>query len=90
MTTSTYLILLEAPYVHIRAEKPKPEKEPDYIHRGLSTKNFERKITVDKYIEVTGVWLRDGILSIELEKVIPDHEKPKTFKPNSNPELIQG
>ena len=45
-----------------------------YLHKGFSSKGFDRQ-----FMEVDSVRLKDGILTINIEKNIPDEKKPKTF-----------
>ena len=51
-----------------------------YLHKGISNKNFNRKFTLDEYIEVEDVKFENGLLSVELVKKIPEDEKPLEFK----------
>jgi len=50
-----------------------------YLHKGISGKVFKRTFSLGEFIEVKGVDFENGLLSIELEKVIPDEKKPKVF-----------
>ena len=43
----------------------------------LSQRSFERSFTLSDEIHVKTAELRDGMLKIKLEKIIPDHKKPK-------------
>ena len=61
----------------IRAEVSGTEMETDYIHRGIAARNFERKFTLADTVEVEGVSLHQGMLTIRLNNVIPDEKKPK-------------
>ena len=47
------------------------------IHKGISEKNFVRKFTLSDEIFVKSAEMKDGMLSIKLERIIPDHRKPK-------------
>lgn len=49
----------------------------EYIHRGISSRNFTRTWTLADHVEVTGAHVRDGILVVELERQIPEEQKPK-------------
>lgn len=60
----------------IRGEK-KDEAGSDYIHRGIANRAFERKFALADHIQVRGADLRDGMLSIELEREIPEAMKPR-------------
>lgn len=61
-----------------------------YAHKGIATRKFEKKFTLGEFIEVTEVSLINGILSILLEKNIPEEKRPKTFAINSETRFLQG
>ena len=48
-----------------------------YHHRGLAARNFERSWTLEQYVEVRGAEIKDGILTIKLERVLPEAMKPR-------------
>mgnify|MGYP001158517532 CR=1 FL=1 len=48
-----------------------------YLHKGIGGRRFKRVLNVAETIVVNGANLLDGILTIELENVIPDERKPK-------------
>jgi molecular chaperone IbpA len=60
----------------------------EYIHKGIATRKFNKTFTLGEFIEVKEVSLVDGILSIYLEKDVPEEKKPKTFTINSKPEFL--
>ena len=47
------------------------------LHQGISQRSFLRKFTVSDEIIVKNAELKDGMLRIKLEKIIPEHKKPK-------------
>lgn len=49
----------------------------EYLHRGISARNFLRTWTLADHVEVTGAVVQDGILTINLERVVPEEQKPK-------------
>jgi molecular chaperone IbpA len=53
------------------------EDTNDYIHKGISARSFHRTFTLADTIVVRAADLKDGILTIELENVIPDEKKPR-------------
>lgn len=59
--------------------------DKEYIHKGIATRKFDKAFTLGEFIEVKDVSLVDGILSVYLEKNIPEEKKPKTFKINNAP-----
>lgn len=52
---------------------------PDYLHHGISNRDFVRDFTLADNVEVRGAVVENGILSVALELVIPEEKKPKTI-----------
>ena len=52
----------------------------EYLYRGLSGRNFTRTFNLAEYVEVKSAEMKNGVLSIHLEKIIPDALKPKTIE----------
>jgi molecular chaperone IbpA len=57
-------------------------KEVEYLHRGISARNFIRTFTLADHVEVIGAKAENGILRIELERQVPEEQKPKTIAIN--------
>lgn len=60
-----------------QAEIIDPDKE--YIHRGISGRDFVRTFTLAEHVEVIGAHQENGILTVDLERRIPEAKKPKTI-----------
>lgn len=56
------------------------KNEVSYIHQGIAKRNFERRFQLSEYIQVLGANMENGILTINLEQVIPEEKKPKKIK----------
>ena len=52
-------------------------KGSDYIYRGIATRSFERRFALADHIQVRGADLKDGLLSIELVREIPEAMPPR-------------
>ena len=50
-----------------------------YIHQGLAKRSFTRAWTISEDTEVTGVNFEDGLLTVYLSKIVPDHHKKKVW-----------
>tara|TARA_R110000803_G_scaffold134904_1_gene201894 strand:+ start:884 stop:1330 length:447 start_codon:yes stop_codon:yes gene_type:complete len=57
----------------VRAE----EDTAEYIHRGIGQRDFVRTFTLADNMEVRGALVRNGILSVQLEQIIPEEQKAK-------------
>lgn len=59
----------------------KPDNdEGRYVHRGIATRSFERRFALGDYVQVKNAELRDGLLSIELARDIPEKMKPRKIE----------
>ena len=56
--------------------------ENEYIHKGVSTRNFKRTWSLARYMEVDKADFEDGILKLELKRNLPEELKPKKIKIN--------
>ena len=60
-----------------KKEEAEEGKGNDYIYRGIATRSFERRFALADHIQVRNADLRDGLLSIELKREIPEAMKPR-------------
>ncbi|MBE7218159.1 MAG: Hsp20 family protein [Caulobacteraceae bacterium] len=51
-----------------------------FLHRGLAARNFERRFQLADYVVVTGASLANGLLTIELERQLPESLKPRRIE----------
>jgi molecular chaperone IbpA len=56
--------------------------EHEYLHKGISTRDFAREFTIAEHVEVLGATVKNGILTIQLERIIPEEKKPKAIAIN--------
>lgn len=62
-------------------KKDEPEdKGSNYIYRGIATRSFERSFALADHVQVKSAGIRDGLLSIELVREIPEAMKPRKIK----------
>ena len=64
----------------IKGTKEKKDTDVLYTHKGISTRNFERTFTLADNVEVKGATVKNGILAIALEHVVPEEHKPKKIE----------
>jgi len=60
----------------VGVDKPKDQA---MIHKGISKRYFKRSFTIADDVEVKGAELKDGLLKVSMEKIIPDAKKLKTI-----------
>ena len=63
----------------VRTIAGKPKGEEEYRHRGISTRTFARGFNLSDDVEVGTVSFNNGLLVIELKRIIPDHQKLKVY-----------
>ena len=57
--------------------KQSTEDEANYVHRGIAKRTFERNFTLSDDVIVKGCGLINGMLTVELEKVIPEEKRAR-------------
>lgn len=62
----------------------------DYVHRGISFKKFKRSFTLADDIEVIGANFNNGLLTVSLERIIPEAKKARKIEINSEKEFLKG
>ena len=60
----------------------------DWLYKGIATRNFTRTFALDDKIEIKGAALVNGMLKIALEKIIPEHKKPKKIEVSEEPTTV--
>ena len=55
------------------------KKDEEMIHKGISKRYFKRSFTIADDVEVKGAELKDGLLKVSMDKIIPDAKKLKTI-----------
>ena len=59
------------------AENDTEEESPEYLYRGIATRQFERRFQLADFIHIKGASLQDGLLHIDLEREVPEAMKPR-------------
>ena len=54
--------------------------DAEVIHKGIAGRKFTRTFALGEYMEVTGAKLEDGLLTINVTRLVPEEKKPKTIK----------
>jgi molecular chaperone IbpA len=83
-------ILLEKQVLTVSYSAKTDAAESKYFHKGISSKSFSRSFTLDVDSVVKGADMNNGLLSIYINKVIPESLKPKQILINnkSNPKFL--
>ena len=74
--------------VSVRSKEDKETDETEYVHRGIARRSFSRKWTLSDDMIVNEAEFQNGLLNINLEKVVPDEKKPRIV-PITVPNVIE-
>ena len=77
-------VVLEKNQLSVKGNKAKTISDLDseivYLVHGISSRSFERTFTLAEHVSVSGAATEAGILTINLERVIPEESKPKKIQ----------
>jgi HSP20 family molecular chaperone IbpA len=63
----------------VEGQKEDKETDTNYVHKGLAQRSFKRAWTLSDDTEVREVSFEDGLLSIKLGKIVPEHHTRKDY-----------
>ena len=63
----------------IEGQKEDKESDTNYVHKGLAQRTFKRAWTMADDTEVSDVTFEDGLLTVQLRKIVPDHHARKDY-----------
>ena len=55
-------------------------QDAEIVHKGIAGRKFTRTFALGEYMEVTGAEMKDGMLNINIDRIIPEDKKPKQIK----------
>jgi molecular chaperone IbpA len=58
---------------------PNAEAEKEFLYRGIAGRDFERRFQLADHVKVTGAKLANGLLTIELQREIPEEKKARAI-----------
>ena len=65
--------------LHVEGKKEESEVDGTFVHKGLAQRSFKRVWTVSDDTKVGSVKFEDGLLTVELNKIVPDHHARKEY-----------
>ena len=68
----------------ITGNRPPRRDQDKYVHKGISARNWKKSFRLSEYTEVTGADLTDGILTVNLEVVLPEEKQPRKILIRNN------
>ena len=70
--------------VGTKADKEQDGNERKFLHKGISERSFERKFQLGDHVKVLAADLENGLLHVDLERVVPESKKPRKIEIGSN------
>ena len=64
----------------VKGELAMEDNDSKFIHRGIAARKFTREWALGEYMEVKAAELKDGMLKIDIVRIVPEEKKPKTIK----------
>ena len=65
--------------LYVEGKKEEPEVDGEFVYKGLAQRSFERVWTVSDDTKVGSVKFEDGLLTVELNKIVPEHHARKDY-----------
>jgi len=74
-------VSLEDGVLSIKSKKEDKEesKDGEILHKGIAKRYFSKSFTIADDVEVKGAELKDGLLKVSLERIVPEHKQPRTI-----------
>ena len=66
--------------IESKQDEKSKDKDGEVIHKGISKRYFKRSFTIADDVEVKGAELKDGLLKISMEKIIPENKKARSIE----------
>lgn len=67
-----------------KIEKQPDTVQPNYLYQGIANRAFTRKVQLAQDIDVVGADMENGLLHVDLERVVPEEKKPKVIEIGSS------
>ena len=65
--------------LYVKGTKEESKVDGEFIHKGLAQRSFERVWTVSDDTKIGSVKFEDGLLTVELNKIVPEHHARKEY-----------
>jgi molecular chaperone IbpA len=66
-----------------KRDEPEKAENSGYLYQGIAGRAFERRFQLAEHVEVRQAWLENGLLHVDLERVIPEEKKPRQILINA-------
>ena len=79
--------------LRVKGQKGTDEAKNEFLHRGIATRNFERRFELADHVVVKEAQMTNGLLHVELVRELPEAMKPRTIaisSPDVDARLLEG
>ena len=66
--------------IESKQEDKSKDKDGEVLHKGISKRYFKKSFTIADDVEIKGAELKDGMLRVSMEKIVPEAKKLKTIQ----------
>ncbi len=73
-------IVVQENVLNVKGQLKEPEREVEYLHRGIAQRAFEHRFQLADHVRVVDASLDKGLLSVELERAVPEAAKPRKIE----------
>lgn len=80
-------VIVENNTLKVKSLNTNQANKEKYIYKGISSRNFERRFQLTRFMEVNDASMQNGLLTIFLNKKIPKDLQPRSIKISSNNDL---
>ena len=74
------IVQLDKDQLVVKGTKQKDEQKQHYLHHGLSARSFNHQFTIAEHMVVKSAIMEDGILTVVLERKLPESKKPRIIE----------
>ncbi len=66
----------------VQGKRNEETEKPGYLYQGIAGRAFERRFQLAEHVEVKGAKLENGLLHVDLERIVPEERKPRRIPIN--------
>ena len=65
--------------LRVQGQKKSDDEKTEYLHRGIATRNFERRFQLAEHVVVKDAQMSNGLLFVDMVRELPEAMKPRTI-----------
>ncbi|UTW10439.1 Hsp20 family protein [Marinobacterium rhizophilum] len=80
---------VENSVLSVSGKRADTDTDSRYLYQGIATRSFERRFNLADHVEVTGAELNNGLLTIGLQRQLPEAMKPRVISINTSAPVLE-